>query len=117
MKPPSILGVAASLLLAFSVIAARAADQTQATLSGQISDSLCKAKHEEAAEGAGKMTDHDCTVSCVKGGSKYVLLVDAKVIQIANQNQRDLETFAGQPVKVIGELQGDVITIARIDKR
>jgi len=39
------------------------------------------------------------------------------VIQIANQNQRDLETFAGQPVKVTGELKGDAITIATIDKR
>ncbi len=93
------------------------AGQTQTTLSGQISDSLCKAKHEEAAEGAGKMTDHDCTVSCVKGGSKYVLLVDGKVIQIANQNQRDLETFAGQAVKVTGELKGDAITISAIVAR
>ena len=114
MKPVSVI---ASLLLAFSASAAMSAGQTQTTLSGQISDSLCKAKHEEAAEGAGKMTDHDCTVSCVKGGSKYVLLVDGKVIQIANQNQRDLETFAGQAVKVTGELKGDAITISAIAAR
>ena len=117
MKPLSVLALDASLLLAFSVIAAQGTGQTQTTLSGQISDSLCKAKHEEAAEGAGKMTDHDCTVSCVKGGSQYVLLVDGKVIQIANQNRRDLEAFAGQAVKVTGELKGDGITIATIDKR
>ena len=114
MKPVSVI---ASLLLASSAFAATSAGQTQTTLSGQISDSLCKAKHEEAAEGAGKMTDHDCTVSCVKGGSKYVLLVDGKVIQIANQNQRDLETFAGQAVKVTGELKGDAITISAIAAR
>ena len=114
MKPVSVI---ASLLLAFSAFAGMSAGQTQTTLSGQISDSLCKAKHEEAAEGAGKMTDHDCTVSCVKGGSKYVLLVDGKVIQIANQNQRDLETFAGQVVKVTGELKGDAITISAIAAR
>jgi hypothetical protein len=114
MRPVFVI---ASLLLASSAFAAMSAGQTQTTLSGQISDSLCKAKHEEAAEGAGKMTDHDCTVSCVKGGSKYVLLVDGKVIQIANQNQRDLETFAGQAVKVTGELKGDAITISAIVAR
>ena len=86
----------------------------QQTWTGQISDSLCKAKHEEAAEGQGKMADHDCTVSCVRGGSKYVLLVDGKVLQIANQDQKDLQTLAGQPVTVTGELEGDTITIAAI---
>src|SRR3954466_3693792 len=83
---------------------------------GQISDSMCKAKHEEAAEGAGKMADKDCTLSCVKGGSKFVLLADGKVYQIANQDNKDLPTFAGQSVKVSGDLKGDVITVARIEK-
>jgi hypothetical protein len=84
--------------------------------SGQISDSLCKAKHEEAAEGAGKMADHDCTVSCVRGGSKYVLLADGKVYQIANQAMSDLEKYAGEKVRVTGELKGDAIQISKIEK-
>jgi hypothetical protein len=84
--------------------------------SGRISDSLCKAKHQEAAEGAGKMSDHDCTVSCVRGGSKYVLLADGKVYQIANQTMADLEKYAGETVRVTGELKGDAIQISKIQK-
>jgi hypothetical protein len=88
------------------------ADQT---LTGQISDSMCKAKHEEAAEGAGKMADHDCTVSCVKGGSKYVLLVDGKIVQIANQTFADVEKLAGQTVRMTGEIKGDTITVTKVE--
>src|SRR3954466_6797168 len=80
---------------------------------GTISDSMCKAKHEEAAEGQGKMADRDCTLSCVKGGSKFVLLVDGKVYQIANQDNKDLTTFAGQAVKVSGDMNGDTITVGK----
>ena len=97
-----------------SVLVAAGSLSAQRSWTGQISDSLCKSKHEEAAEGQGKMADHDCTVSCVRGGSKYVLLVDGKVLQIANQDQKDLQTLAGQPVTVTGELKGDTITIAAI---
>jgi hypothetical protein len=93
--------------------AAVAADQT--TLTGQISDSMCKAKHEEAAEGAGKMADHDCTVSCVKGGSKYVLLADGKIYQIANQTLADIEKLAGQTVKMTGDVKGDAITVTSVE--
>lgn len=88
----------------------------QQSWTGQISDSMCKAKHEEAAEGAGKMADRDCTISCVKGGSKYVLLVDGKVYQIANQDNKDLATYAGQAAKVTGDLKGETITVAKIEK-
>jgi hypothetical protein len=86
----------------------------QQSWTGQISDSMCKAKHEEAAEGQGKMADRDCTLSCVRGGSKFVLLVDGKVLQIANQDQKDLQTFAGQKVTVTGDLKGDSLTVATI---
>ncbi|HEY7289127.1 MAG TPA: hypothetical protein VH583_04760 [Vicinamibacterales bacterium] len=105
------IGLAASLsmLVSASVLA------QGGSWTGQISDSMCKAKHEEAAEGAGKMADHDCTVSCVKGGSKYVLLVDGKVYQIANQTVAGLSEHAGDKVKVTGELKGDTIQISKID--
>jgi archaellum component FlaG (FlaF/FlaG flagellin family) len=108
MKPTVMTFVA---VLVFA--AAAAADQT--TLTGQISDSMCKAKHEEAAEGAGKMADHDCTVSCVKGGSKYVVLADGKIYQIANQTFADVEKLAGQAVKISGDVKGDTITVAKIE--
>ena len=101
------------VVAAFVVAAPLAAEQT---FTGQISDSLCKAKHEEAAEGQGKMADHDCTVACVRGGSKYVLLgADGKVYDIANQDFKDLEARAGQKVKMTGDLKGNAITVSKID--
>ena len=92
------------------------------TWTGKISDSACGAKHEEAAEGQGVMADRDCTQACVRGGSKYVLVVSeerdgfsrAKVFQIANQDNKDLATHAGHKVEVTGELKGGTITISRI---
>src|SRR3981081_3829239 len=106
----------ASLLLSAILLAAPAfpfaADQTWA---GKISDSACGAKHEEAAEGQGVMADRDCTQACVRGGSKYVLVVDGKVLQIANQDDKDLATHAGHAVKVTGDLKGNAITVSKIE--
>ena len=101
---------AAGILLANTV--ASAAEQTW---TGNISDSACGAKPEEAAEGQGKMPDRECTQACVRGGSKYVLVADGKVVQIANQDNKDLATHAGHRVKVTGELKGNAITVSKIE--
>jgi len=90
----------------------RAAEQTW---TGKISDSACGAKHEEAAEGQGVMADRECTQACVRGGSKYVLVVDGKPVQIANQDFKDLATHAGHTVKLTGEKNGAAITITKIE--
>ena len=80
-----------------------------------ISDSMCKRHHESGAEGQ-QTTDPDCTRDCVKGGSKYVLLIDETVHPIANQDQKQLAEHAGTRVVVRGTLQGDAIEIAAIEK-
>ena len=85
------------------------------TWTGKISDSACGAKHEEAAENQGVMPDRDCTEACVRGGSKYVLVVDGKVFQIANQDNLDLATHAGHLVKMTGEMKGTSITVSKIE--
>jgi hypothetical protein len=104
-----LTSIAAAFLLASSTFAA------EHTWNGQISDSACGAKHEEAAEGQGKMPDRECTVACVRGGSKYVLVVDGKAFQIANQDNKDLATHAGHKVKLTGELKGQSITVSKIE--
>jgi len=105
------IAIAAAALLLLSALP-RAAEQTWI---GNISDSACGKKHEEAAEGNGVMPDRECTQACVRGGSKYVLVVDGKVLQIANQDNKDLATHAGHHVKVTGELKGDAITVSKIE--
>jgi len=93
-------------------IAASAAEQTW---TGKISDSACGKKHEEAAENQGVMPDRECTEACVRGGSLYVLVVDGKVFEIANQKHADLAKHAGHSVKVTGELSGKSITVSKIE--
>ncbi len=104
-----LIPVVAALLFTSPIFAA------EQTWTGQISDSLCGAKHEEAAEGQGKMPDRDCTAACVRGGSKYVLVVDGKILQIANQENKDLATHAGHRVTLTGELKGESITVTKIE--
>jgi hypothetical protein len=105
----------ALLLSAALLLAPALSSAAEQTWSGKISDSACGAKHEEAAEGQGVMADRECTQACVRGGSKYVLVVDGKVVQIANQDNKDLATHAGHAVKITGELKGNAITVTKIE--
>ena len=105
-----------ALIIAATLLAATALPfAAEQTWTGKISDSACGAKHEEAAEGQGVMADRDCTQACIRGGSKYVLVVDGKVFQIANQDNKDLATHAGHLVKMTGELSGSAITVSKIE--
>jgi len=105
-----------SFVLAAALLVAPAGPfAAEQTWTGKISDSACGAKHEEAAEGQGVMADRDCTQACVRGGSKYVLVVDGKVFQIANQDNVDLATHAGHKVTVTGDLKGQAITISKME--
>jgi hypothetical protein len=72
---------------------ASAADQT---CTGKISDSMCGAKHNAAAEHAGKKrSDRDCTLACVKEhNAKYVLVSGEKVYNVSNQDFAALQESA-----------------------
>jgi hypothetical protein len=105
----------ALIVSAFLLVTAPLPLAAEQTWTGKISDSACGAKHEEAAENQGVMPDRDCTQACLRGGSKYVLVVDGKVFQIANQDNKDLATHAGHLVKMTGELKGSSITVSTIE--
>ena len=79
----------------------------QQTFTGAISDSMCGAQH--MMEGSAK----DCTLKCVEGGSKFIL-VDSKgkIYQLSDQTKP--RAFAGANVKVTGTLNGDTITVSSI---
>ena len=95
-------------------ITAFAADQT---VTGVITDSMCKTNHAMMQKGPNKMSDHDCTVACVKMmGQKYVLSAGDKVYQIDNHNLAGLEKDAGMSVKATGQVSADgkSITLSKI---
>ncbi len=79
---------------------------------GYVSDSQCGADH------GGEVDPRECTLKCVTAGDKYVLVVDSgmTIMPIANQDFPSLREYAGQEAKVTGELNGDAIVIAKIDK-
>ena len=90
-----------------------AADQT---VTGVVTDSMCKMNHAMMQKGANKMSDHDCTIACVKSGQKYVLTSGDKFYQIENQSFAGLEKNAGSTVKATGTVSADgkVITLSKI---
>jgi len=81
----------------------------QQTFVGSVSDSMCGLKHMMPGQ-----SDKDCTLECVKAGSKFVLADAAKnkVYQLSDQQKP--KAFAGEKVKVTGTLQGDTIQVSSI---
>jgi len=99
------------IILLATVGATSQSDDLQ-TWKGRISDSVCGLKHEPV-EGV-PMTDKECTLATVRGGSKFVFVLDEKVYPIANQDHPDLVTFAGDAVKLTGRMKDKVITVTKI---
>ena len=94
-------------------LGAFAADQT---VTGVVTDSMCKMNHAMMQKGAKKMSDHDCTVACVKSGQKYVLTSGDKTYEIADQDFAGLERNAGATVKATGQVSADgkAITVTKL---
>ncbi len=110
MPSPTPTAFACTALLVTA--AAARADQTW---TGRIADSACGARHESGGEMGDAMNDRDCTIACVRGGSKYVLVVESKVYKIANQTNADLPAHAGETVRVTSALSDDTLTIAKVE--
>ena len=83
------------------------------TWTGKISDSHCGAAHKPM-DGQ-KVSDRECTEMCIKGGGKYVFVVDKKVYQIENQKDPALATHAGHTVLLTGEMKGETVTVSKIE--
>ncbi len=93
----------AGLFLVFAATAAFAGEWT-----GYISETKCGAKHNDGSAGA-----VSCVTACIKGGAKPVLVVDGKVVGIANAD-KVTEPLYGKKVTVTGDLKGETLTIATI---
>ena len=85
------------------------------TWTGQISDSSCGASHAKMT--GAKKTNRDCTLACIKNGSKYVFVSAGSVYQIDNQSFADLQKRAGQTVELTGDMKGDTVTVSKISKK
>jgi hypothetical protein len=102
-----VLSVAGLLLAASFSLAAPGEDADKAYV-GNIGDSMCGAKHMMPGE-----SDKDCTLGCIKEGSKYILIdPSGKIYQLSDQKMP--EQFAGAKVKAMGTLSGDTISVTSI---
>jgi hypothetical protein len=89
------------------------------TMDGMISDSMCGASHAKMMEmhKDAKMTDRDCTLACVKGGGKFVFVSGGKVYNVANQKLAALAAHAGETVSLTGNVEGDTITVSKVNAK
>jgi hypothetical protein len=87
----------------------------QQTFTGRLSDSACAASHQHKAA-AGRLTDRECLLACIKTLAKYVLVdQDNHVLQIENQDAMGLPLYAGRPVRITGERNGDAIVVTKVE--
>ena len=101
----------AGVMLLFAVGIAGA----EQTWVGEISDSACGKKHESGAENVPTPPAKECTLDCVRGGSKFVLVSGGKVFQIGNQDRAEIRRHAGERVTITGELKGGAIEVAKVE--
>ena len=102
------IGVLGISLLAAGALPAWAADTT---MTGKVSDAMCGAKHMMAGKEA------SCTHECVKGGSKYALVVGDKVYTLETSDKAALDKLselAGASAKITGEVKGDTIAVKSV---
>jgi hypothetical protein len=110
-KVMRILNRLARLLIALMVLSPGVAAQRDRTFTGEISDRDCSKFGGHALMLQKGETARDCTLICVKLGSKYVLLSpeDKTVYQL--DDQKKPEQFAGEKVRITGTLDRDNHTI------
>src|ERR1039458_4755490 len=104
----AVLGI--QFLVGMAAIPALAAGKSQ-TLTGQVSDAMCGAKHEMPTKAA------ECTRGCVKHGSKYALVVGDRVYTLETSDSAALDKLndlAGAKAKVTGEVDGTTITVKSV---
>lgn len=106
----AVVGI--QLLLGMAAVPALAAGKSQ-TLTGEVSDAMCGAKHEMPGAAA------DCTRACVKHGSNYALVVGDKVytLQTSDASALDqLDKLAGAKAKVTGTVDGTNVAVKSVAK-
>lgn len=100
----------AAVLLGASLFCATAIAGGKAqSFTGEVSDSMCGAKHMGPAA--------ECTRACVAKGSKYALVVGDKVYTLNTADKAtmaSLDKLAGEKAKVTGTLSGENIEVASV---
>src|ERR1035438_6945898 len=108
----AVFGMLMLMVMSVGLVAvpALAAGKSQ-TLTGEVSDAMCGAKHEMPGKAA------DCTRGCIKHGSKYALIVGDQVYTLETSDKAALDKLndlAGAKAKVTGDVEGTTITVKSV---
>ena len=98
-------------IVAIATTVAIAAGKPQ-TFTGEVSDSMCGAKHMMAG-------NDSCTRDCVRKGSNYALLVGDKVYTLHTDDKAaldELDKLAGAKAKITGIADGEIIKVSKVVK-
>lgn len=101
----AIRAIACAVLLSAAV----AASAEVKTLTGRVSCSMCRNKHE-----MGKSSDAECVRACVKYGAKYVLMVGGDMY-ILEGDPKQFDYYADKVVTIRGDVdKGAIVKIESI---
>lgn len=97
-----------TLFAGLILCAAGAYSQSNQSLTGIITDSMCGAKHMMT-----NVSPAQCTRERVKQRSDYALVSGGKVYTLKG-SAKDLDKYAGKSVTVTGKLSGDTFTVESV---
>lgn len=99
-----------ALLASVLFIGAAISPTPERIFRGEIMDSLCAQVGSHSTLQT-LNSSHDCTISCVQGGAKYVLYDSRGKATFGLDDQQTPETYAGENVVVIGSYDSRTNTI------
>ena len=108
-SPKLAISLATLALGAGLTVSSASAGGKAQTFTGQVGDAACGAKHVMMPG-----DDAGCTRACVRRGSKYALVVGDKVYTLDTNDKSALEVLdklAGQRAKVMGQAEGNTISV------
>ena len=99
---PIMLALTAVMIMGFGSYAG--AKSSGRSFSGEIMDSACAnmGNHDAGYKMSNTRTPKDCTLACVRSGSKFVLYNSTTKTVYQLDDQQKPRGFAGQKVKVVG---------------
>ena len=109
-----LVGGAATLAGGQARHAARSEFRRQAatglqTFSGMVTDSNCRARHNQNSN----LSSTECAQVCIRGGAKNVLVDGEKILRLEG-HPGQLQRLAGQRVEIRGTRTGDCIQVDSI---
>jgi hypothetical protein len=104
VKMSAVLGLGAAFI--FGALTLSAANMT---LTGEVSDAMCGAKHPIKDAAA-------CTRACVGKGSDYALVVNGKAytLKASDKEKADLDKLAGKMATITGDVNGTTVMVASV---